>query len=134
MSNSGEIDTLSLDNDWTVDVVMLNSVTVADGGIDTYSGGAINQAVMWLGLRTRADNYNVDGLLEITLQDHNDDKRIVAYSYDGNQCTDLSASSVAALDSYINRYPIAVEFGAESDNVQINEVVPQNGARGLLKL
>jgi len=43
-----------------------------------------------------------------------------AYSYDGNQYTDLRTSSVAALPSYINGDPLAVALGAESDNVQIN--------------
>jgi len=159
VTNSGEINSLSWDNDWTVDVVMLNSVTVTDGGTYTDEDGdieAINQAVMWLNLRTTAATVDDDpDFLEIALQDHNGVKRIVvasdlaasdyavayspvegvhirlsynstaaeltsAYSYDGNQYTDLRSSSVAALPSYINGDPLAVALGAESDNVQIN--------------
>ena len=159
VTNSGEINSLSWDNDWTVDVVMLNSVTVTDGGTYTDEDGdieAINQAVMWLDLRTTAASADDDpDFLEIALQDHNGVKRIKvdsdlaasdyavayspveevhirlsynstaaeltsAYSYDGNQYTDLRTSSVAALPSYINGDPLAVALGAESDNVQIN--------------
>ena len=159
VTNSGEINSLSWDNDWTVDVVMLNSVTVTDGGTYTDEDGdieAINQAVMWLNLRTTAATVDDDpDFLEIALQDHNGVKRIKvdsdlaasdyavayspveevhirlsynstaaeltsAYSYDGNQYTDLRTSSVAALPSYINGDPLAVALGAESDNVQIN--------------
>ena len=159
VTNSGEINSLSWDNDWTVDVVMLNSVTVTDGGTYTDEDGdieAINQAVMWLDLRSTAATVDDDpDFLEIALQDHNGVKRIKvdsdlaasdyavayspveevhirlsynstaaeltsAYSYDGNQYTDLRTSSVAALPSYINGDPLAVALGAESDNVQIN--------------
>ena len=159
VTDSGEINSLSWNNDWTVDVVMLNSVTVTDGGTYTDEDGdieAINQAVMWLNLRTTAATVDDDpDFLEIALQDHNGVKRIVvasdlaasdyavayspvegvhirlsynstaaeltsAYSYDGNQYTDLRSSSVAALPSYINGDPLAVALGAESDNVQIN--------------
>ena len=159
VTNSGEIHSLSWNNDWTVDVVMLNSVTVTDGGTYTDEDGdieAINQAVMWLNLRTTAATVDDDpDFLEIALQDHNGVKRIKvdsdlaasdyavayspveevhirlsynstaaeltsAYSYDGNQYTDLRTSSVAALPSYINGDPLAVALGAESDNVQIN--------------
>ena len=159
VTNSGEINSLSWDNDWTVDVVMLNAVTVTDGGTYTDEDGdieAFNQAVMWLNLRTTAASADDDpDFLEIALQDHNGVKRIVvssdlavsdyavayspveevhirlsynstaaeltsAYSYDGNQYTDLRTSSVAALPSYINGDPLTVALGAESDNVQIN--------------
>jgi len=63
VTNSGEINSLSWDNDWTVDVVMLNSVTVTDGGTYTDEDGdieAINQAVMWLNLRTTAATVDDD--------------------------------------------------------------------------
>ncbi|MDB4522455.1 hypothetical protein N9071_00730, partial [bacterium] len=37
VTNSGEINSLSWDNDWTISVLMLNSVIVADGGTRTDS-------------------------------------------------------------------------------------------------
>gem|GEM_PF-3209893 len=159
VTNSGEINSLSWDNDWTISVIMLNSVVVGNGGTRVDSDGeieAINQAVMWIDVITTAASSDNDlYTFGITLQDHNGVKRILsespidgseysipyspveevhirlsynstaaeltsAYSYDGNQYTDLRTSSVAELPSYINGDSIGVSLGAESDNVAIS--------------
>ena len=78
VTNNGEINSLTWDDDWRVDVTMLNSVTVTNGGTFVDADGedeAINQAVMWLGLSTTGAS--TDDLLYIALQDHNGVKRIV---------------------------------------------------------
>jgi hypothetical protein len=80
VTNSGEINSLSWENDWTISVIMLNSVTVVDGGTRIDSDGdieAINQAVIWMELRTTAATIDEDSdFLEIKLQDHNGVKLI----------------------------------------------------------
>jgi hypothetical protein len=84
VTNSGEINSLSWDNDWTVDVTMLNSVTVTNGGTFVDADGedeAVNQAVMWLDLVTTTASANDDpDFLYIALQDHNGVKQIVVES------------------------------------------------------
>lgn len=157
VTTAGEINSLSWDEDWRVDVTMVNSVNVSDGGTRVDSDGnidAINQAVMWLDILTTAASPDDSFGFGITLQDHNGVKRILSespiddteyavpyspvevhmrlsydataaelsssYSYDGNQYTTLTSFSVATLPTYVNRYPLAVALGAESDNVQIS--------------
>ncbi len=84
VTNSGEINSLSWENDWTISVIMLNSVNVVDGGTRIDSDGdieAINQAVIWMQLLTTAATIDDDSdFLEIKLQDHNGYKRIVVDS------------------------------------------------------
>ena len=84
VTDSGDTNSLSWDNDWTISVIMRNSVTVADGGTYTDSDGdveAVNQAVIWMQLLTTAAGIGDDSdILEIKLQDHNGVKRIVVDS------------------------------------------------------
>ena len=84
VTDSGDTNSLSWDNDWTISVIMRNSVTVANGGTYTDSDGdveAINQAVIWVQLLTTAAGIDDDSdIFEIKLQDHNGVKRIVVDS------------------------------------------------------
>lgn len=90
VTNSGEINSLSWENDWTISVIMLNSVNVVDGGTRIDSDGeidAINQAVMWIDVITTAASSDNDLFtFGITLQDHNGVKRILSESpIDGSE-------------------------------------------------
>jgi hypothetical protein len=107
VTNSGEINSLSWDNDWTVDVTMLNSVTVTNGGTFVDADGedeAVNQAVMWLDLVTTTASANDDpGFLYIALQDHNGVKQIVVES-------DLADSDYAVAYSPVEDVHIRLSY------------------------